>query len=190
MDRCINTTFLIGPISGSIFFRDCKNCKISVACQQFRCRDLYDSVVYLYAANDPVIESSSNLTFAPFNLAYPGLKEHAAKAKLNTEVNKWDMIFDFTLNAKGDLNFQVMDPKEWEVKSKPIEGLGEPEITFAYPARYGGTIPDDMKFVSSAEDNHFGFDHSAAQAEQIMKQKEKQPEQIQEEVQQPGQIEA
>jgi len=33
--------------------------------------------VYLYAANDPVIESSNNLKFAPFNLAYPMLDEHA-----------------------------------------------------------------------------------------------------------------
>jgi hypothetical protein len=28
--------------------------------------------------NDPIIESSSNLTFAPYNLAYPLLDQHAA----------------------------------------------------------------------------------------------------------------
>jgi protein XRP2 len=32
MDRCKNCTFFIGPIKGSIFVRDSKNCTISVAC--------------------------------------------------------------------------------------------------------------------------------------------------------------
>jgi hypothetical protein len=36
--------------------------------------------IYLYAANDPVIEASSNLRFAPFNIGYPLLREHAQKA--------------------------------------------------------------------------------------------------------------
>lgn len=36
--------------------------------------------IYLYAANDPVIEASSGLRFAPFNIGYPHLREQAAKA--------------------------------------------------------------------------------------------------------------
>lgn len=179
MDRCTDTTFFLGPIAGSVFFRDCKNCKISVACSQFRCRDLYDSEVYLYAANDPVIESSANLTFAPYNLAYPQLKEHAAKANLDPEVNKWELIFDFTTQADGSLNYKVMDPSQWQMQNKTVEGLGEPEVAFAYPQRYGGTVPDDVKFASSAEDGGgmmaFGFDHSAAQAEMLFQQQQEQP---------------
>ena len=114
VDRCSNTTFFIGPVKGSIFLRDCDNCAVSVACSQFRCRDLVDSKVFLFAANDPVIESASNLTFAPYNLAYPDLDSHAAAAELNTEVNKWDMVFDFTSKSEG-LNFSVMDPSEWSL---------------------------------------------------------------------------
>ena len=40
VDNCKNTTFVIGPVKGSIFVRDCTDCKVSVACSQFRCRDL------------------------------------------------------------------------------------------------------------------------------------------------------
>lgn len=32
IDKCTNTKFFIGPIKGSIFVRDCKDCEISVAC--------------------------------------------------------------------------------------------------------------------------------------------------------------
>ena len=38
------------------------------------------STVYLYVANEPVIESSSNLKFAPFNATYPKLDEHVQAA--------------------------------------------------------------------------------------------------------------
>jgi hypothetical protein len=37
----------------------------------------FSSTIYLYAANDPVIEASSGLKFAPFNIGYPHLRQHA-----------------------------------------------------------------------------------------------------------------
>ena len=40
---------------------------------------VFSCTIYLYAANDPVIEASSNLRFAPFNIGYPHLREQAAK---------------------------------------------------------------------------------------------------------------
>lgn len=33
VDQCKNCVFYIGPVSGSIFVRDCSGMKISVACQ-------------------------------------------------------------------------------------------------------------------------------------------------------------
>ena len=89
VDDCKNTHFFIGPVKGSIFFRDCSNCTITVACGQFRCRDLYESTIYLYVASDPIIESSNNLTFAPYNLAYPLLGEHVKSAGFDPNQNKW-----------------------------------------------------------------------------------------------------
>ena len=34
------------------------------------------STVYLYVLNDPIIESSAGVKFAPYNVAYPLLDEH------------------------------------------------------------------------------------------------------------------
>lgn len=36
IDRCNNTNFYLGPVKSSVFFRDCENCTIHVACNQFR----------------------------------------------------------------------------------------------------------------------------------------------------------
>jgi hypothetical protein len=57
-----------------------------------------------------------------------------------------------------------MEPVDWKMHYKEVEGMGEPVVAFAYPKRYGGSIADDVKFVSSANDDGgmqaFGFDHS------------------------------
>lgn len=42
--------------------------------------NIFSCTIYLYAANDPVIEASENLKFGPFNISYPHLAEHAQKA--------------------------------------------------------------------------------------------------------------
>ena len=120
VDRCYGTKFFIGPIKSSIFLRNCKNCEITVSCSQFRCRDLEDSKIFLYTCNDPIVESSSNLIFAPYNFEYPYLENHAKSANLlgtfineenqeEIKVNKWSQIFDFTEREDGQKNFQLLE---------------------------------------------------------------------------------
>jgi len=96
IDKCTNTKFYIGPVKGSIFVRDCTDCEISVACSQFRSRNLYDSDIFLYAQSNPIIESSQGLRFGPYNLAYPLQDKHAIEAGLSRGQNKWDKVYDFT----------------------------------------------------------------------------------------------
>ena len=76
------------------------------------------------------------------------MDKHAVDAEFpDTEINKWDLIFDFTKKENGELNYSIVDPKDWKMNKEPIEGIeGEPVVTFAYPVRYGGTIPDDAYF--------------------------------------------
>ena len=162
VDRCEGCTFFIGPIKSSLFIRDCKNCNVHVACSQFRCRDLYDSKVYLFASNDPIIESSNNLTFYPYNVTYPKLREHATAADLPIAENKWDLIFDFTKKKSGS-NFSIGDAKDWKIERIQVEGLEEvKDAVFPYPQKYGGTVPDGAKF-GSADDTmqQFGVEDMA-----------------------------
>lgn len=153
VDRCEDTNFFIGPVKGSIFFRDCKNCKISVACNQFRCRDLYDSTVYMYTTGDPVIESSNNIKIAPYNLAYPKLGEHVNECGFDVNDNRWDLVFDFTPGQST--NFAIMDPSEWQIMQKAVPDMDEaPDLAFPYPVRYGGTIPDDANVGKNDRDEN------------------------------------
>lgn len=44
----------------------------------------YSSTVFLYTPNDPIIESSKSLKFAPYNVAYPLLDKQAEAVGFDT----------------------------------------------------------------------------------------------------------
>lgn len=134
------------------------------------------STVFLYVLNDPVIESSSNLKFAPYNVAYPLLDEHARSVGFDPENNKWDLIFDFTTKDSGK-NFEFLDPSEFTQISKELEGdYPNPVAPFSTPQRYGGTIADDVnKHVPSQHDDGmmaFSIHTSAKDAAQVVEAQE------------------
>ena len=74
--------------------------------KNYMLHDVYSSSIFLYAANDPIIEASSGLRFGPFNLGYPKLAEQARNAELDPAVNKWELVFDFS--QKEESNFTVI----------------------------------------------------------------------------------
>ena len=78
-----------------------------------------NSQLFLYTPNDPIVESSSCLTISPYNFKYPLLEKHALAADLvgeftdddgviQTKVNHWSQVFDFTKREDGELNYSLI----------------------------------------------------------------------------------
>lgn len=61
----------------------------------------------LYSHTEPVIESSSNIKFHPFNHFYPRLSEHLFNANLSPWNNNWSDVFDFT--PAGGKHYSLVD---------------------------------------------------------------------------------
>lgn len=171
VDRCKNTKFFIGPVKASIFFRDCQNCEITVSCSQFRCRNLTDTTIKLYTPNDPIIESSTDLMFAPYNYKYSLLESHSEQAaitgtftdednKLQTKSNKWNQVFDFTKREDGQLNYKLMEPSQFSVEQCDIE-IGktsqDSDFLFELPQEFGGNL-DTSKIASANTGGMLSFD--------------------------------
>lgn len=70
----------------SVFIRDCKNCKIVVACQQFRTRDCSKIDIFLCCNTQPIIEASSGMKFACYQYHYPELKSKCLAHQINYPV--------------------------------------------------------------------------------------------------------
>jgi hypothetical protein len=109
--------------------------------------------------NDPVIEASSGLRIAPFNVAYHGLEEQARAAKLDPAVNKWELVFDFSANS--DSHFALVDPTEFHTIKQAVPGFDDTEeqqLVFGLPARYGGQLSDARPESSAENDGMQKFD--------------------------------
>ncbi|KAJ8350864.1 hypothetical protein SKAU_G00259940 [Synaphobranchus kaupii] len=107
IDDCINCRVVLGPVKGSVFFRDCKDVKCVVACQQFRTRDCKKMEVFLCCATQPIIESSTGMKFGCFQYYYPELAGHFKDAGLSVFNNNWSNIHDFT-PVCGETNWSLL----------------------------------------------------------------------------------
>lgn len=157
-----------------MFFRNCEDCDITVCCSQFRCRDLVSSRVNLYTPNDPIVESSTDLTFGPFNLKYPLLQQHSDKAdltgsftdddeKMQVKYNHWDQIFDFTKKDEG-ANFKLVTPDQFKFVTvsellpdfdSNLWGESNSDWIFDLPTEFGGSLE---KAATPAKDGLMAFD--------------------------------
>lgn len=71
---------------------------------------------------------------------------------LTLEVNKWDLIFDFTKDD-NKRNFEFLDPSEFKIIIKQLDDFEQKAVqVFDIPERYGGTIADDANFQDHGKD--------------------------------------
>ncbi|EFJ52420.1 hypothetical protein VOLCADRAFT_116082 [Volvox carteri f. nagariensis] len=126
IDDCINCKIFIGPIDGSVFLRDCRDCTLCVAARQLRTRDCKDLDIALYCATQPSIETSTGIVFSCWRGAYPGLTRHFGCARLDPAKNTWRQVYDF--NRTEDLgapHFQLDESvRPWWTVPPTGEGSG------------------------------------------------------------------
>lgn len=117
----------IGPCESSVFLRDCKNCKVVVACQQLRLRDCENLDMLLYiGAGQPSIESSKNIRIGCFQFSYFSLREQFQAANLSPWNNGWSNVHDFTEKA-GETHWDYLP--EGTTAADLLPNINVPGIT-------------------------------------------------------------
>lgn len=106
-----------GPVSSSIFIRNCTNCTFLLACHQLRIHETTNCQFYIHVTSKAIIEACNQITFAPYNWEYPGLDSHFQLSGLDTSQNAWDDIDDFNwLSADVHSPNWSLIPEEDRVK--------------------------------------------------------------------------
>merc|ERR1712107_54366 len=70
-DFCKGSMIFMAPCESSVFVRDCEDCIFWLACQQLRTNNCKRCIFYLYSKTEPIIETSEDLSFAPWSARYP-----------------------------------------------------------------------------------------------------------------------
>ncbi|OQS02296.1 hypothetical protein THRCLA_05318 [Thraustotheca clavata] len=152
VDNLVNCRVFIGPSSNSVFIRNCTNCVFTVACKQLRTRDCSQCHIFLYSLTDPIIETSNQMIFAPFNGAYHGLRQHFTNAGLEPENNHWAQVYDFNDPDKTGENWRtvVEGIEPWTVPLEQIvpdaESFGHCENPVPLNAQPVAVLAEDSSF--------------------------------------------
>ncbi|KAH3845218.1 tubulin-specific chaperone C-like [Dreissena polymorpha] len=95
VNKLVNCTILSGPVSGSIFIRECTNCVFAVPCQQLRIHSTTETKFFIHVTSRAIIEDCSKVSFGPYNWTYPNIIDHYKVSGLDKNRNTWDDIDDF-----------------------------------------------------------------------------------------------
>lgn len=95
INKLNNCKVFSGPVSGSVFIRECVNCVFVVPCQQLRTHTTKSSKFYIHVTSRAIIEDCSDVQFGPYNLQYPKIDDHYEISGLDRKRNNWDDIDDF-----------------------------------------------------------------------------------------------
>jgi len=95
VDFCRDSSILIGPCESSVFVRDCEDCTFWLAAQQLRTNNCKRCTFFLYTKTEPIIETSDELTFAPWSARYPKCSEQFNRAGFDPQRNLWNAVYDF-----------------------------------------------------------------------------------------------
>ncbi|EDO49057.1 predicted protein, partial [Nematostella vectensis] len=102
MDKLRNCIIISGPVSTAIFIDDCQDCTFIVACQQLRVHHTHRSLFYLHVTSRAIIEDSSGVGFAPYDLQYELKEAHFKAAGLDLYENNWSIVNDFNWLRKDE----------------------------------------------------------------------------------------
>lgn len=92
---CHNCRIIVGPCTGSVFLMDSTNCRVAVAAKQLRLRDCRDCSLHIFAptSESAVVETSKDLTFGCWQVAYPELGAQFAAAGWGASMtNHWAKV--------------------------------------------------------------------------------------------------
>ena len=112
IDRCYDCQFAMSAIHGSIFVRDCQNCKFTVNCGQFRCRNCTNCEFFMHSRTGPVVEASSNIIIGCGTFSYDGVLDDLKSAQIDECSSLFYDVHDFT---PGQGNFTVKDGQKIDI---------------------------------------------------------------------------
>ncbi|XP_041533644.1 TBCC domain-containing protein 1 isoform X2 [Microtus oregoni] len=138
IEKCRNSTFVLGPVETALHLHDCENVEVIAVCHRLSISSTAGCTFHVLTPSRPLILSGNQrATFAPFHTHYPMLEDHMARTGLATVPNYWDNPMVVCRENSDTSVFQLLPPCEFYVFIIPFEMEGDTaEIPGGLPAAY------------------------------------------------------
>ncbi|XP_010124053.1 PREDICTED: TBCC domain-containing protein 1, partial [Chlamydotis macqueenii] len=126
IEKCQNSTFVLGPVQASVHVHSCDNVRVIVVCHRLSLSSTTGCTFYVLTPTQPLILLGNQaVSFAPFHTHYPMLEDHMAQVGLATLPNYWDSPM-LVCNESGDMNvFCLLPPSDFYTFVIPFEMEGD-----------------------------------------------------------------
>ncbi|KAL9845285.1 TBCC domain-containing protein 1 [Geothlypis trichas] len=126
IEKCRNSTFVLGPVEISVHVQSCDNVKVIVVCHRLSLSSTKGCTFHILTPTQPLILSGNQeVTFAPFHTHYPMLEDHMAQVGLATLPNYWDSPM-LVCRDSGDTSvFRLLPPSDFYTFVIPFEMEGD-----------------------------------------------------------------
>ncbi|XP_075412294.1 TBCC domain-containing protein 1 [Tenrec ecaudatus] len=138
IEKCRNSTFVLGPVQTALHLHSCDNVKVIAVCHRASISSTTGCVLHILTPTRPlVLSGNQTVTFAPFHTHYPMLEEHMARSGLATVPNYWDNPMIVCREHSDVSVFRLLPPCEFYVFIIPFEMEGDTtEIPGGLPSAY------------------------------------------------------
>ncbi|XP_066050269.1 TBCC domain-containing protein 1 [Chamaea fasciata] len=126
IEKCRNSTFVLGPVETSVHVQSCDNVKVIVVCHRLSISSTTGCTFHTLTPTQPLILSGNQaVSFAPFHTHYPMLEDHMARVGLATLPNYWDSPM-LVCRDSGDTGvFRLLPPSDFYTFVIPFEMEGD-----------------------------------------------------------------
>ncbi|XP_078084888.1 TBCC domain-containing protein 1 isoform X2 [Mustelus asterias] len=146
IEKCRNTTFVLGPVQTTIHVHSCDDVKVIAICRRLSVSSSSSCTFHCLTSTNPLIMSGNmSLTFAPYHTYYPMLEDHMARTGIATIPNYWNKPLYIGVDNNEMPVYQLLSPKEFYLFVIPFEIEGD---TMEIP---GGLPPPYEKAVRQRE---------------------------------------
>ncbi|XP_021065119.1 TBCC domain-containing protein 1 [Mus pahari] len=138
IEKCRNSTFVLGPVETALHLHDCENLEVIAVCHRLSISSTTGCTFHIMTPSRPLILSGNQaVTFAPFHTHYPMLEDHMARTGLATVPNYWDNPMVVCKESSVTRVFRLLPPSEFYIFVIPFEMEGDTaEIPGGLPSAY------------------------------------------------------
>uniref|UniRef100_G1MUM8 TBCC domain-containing protein 1 n=1 Tax=Meleagris gallopavo TaxID=9103 RepID=G1MUM8_MELGA len=126
IEKCQNSTFVLGPVEASVHVHSCDNIKVITVCRCLSLSSTTGCTFHILTPTQPLILAGNQaISFAPFHTHYPMLEDHMAQVGLATVPNYWDSPMLVCKEGSDASVFRLLPPLDFYTFVIPFEMEGD-----------------------------------------------------------------